>query len=471
MASNTQDPDLLTAAVLFILFGLAGVGLLAVTWNHRKTIQFQIKIFLCAFSLRFLTSIVIYQFGLVDILKDEDGSGWVVGASLYKEWARRGVGIFDLPARLAEAFSGHHRGYGYMVGALFYMTDAPHRLPAAVLNCFIGGLTVVVVYRIAASLFSEWVAARVAWWTCLLPSMLIWSAQTLKEPIVIFLETIVLYGCVRLKVRGFSVRHIAACGLAIILVLPFRFYAAYVAGAAVALALVIPQFGKRKLSVGSAVGVAACILPIVMMSGVLVSSEAQFERFNLQRIEKFRQDVAVGAGSGVTASYDLNSPIGLAAATVVGGSYLMLAPFPWQVGGGSMRMILTTPELIVWWWVFLVGVLPGIWHAIRNRFNEIQPLLFFLLGLGVLYSLMFGNVGLAYRQRAQLLPWLLIFAMVGLERRRLSRLTKGSPRTAAQLSPRNDAIIDQTSRPVIGMPQIVRPFRERQRPQLPDAIP
>src|SRR5215813_2632814 len=471
MSSTAQDPDLFTGIVLFVVFAVLGSGLLSLTWNHRKTLQFQIKLFVCAFSLRFLASIVIYQFGLVEILKDEDGSGWVAGANLYKEWVRKGVGLFDFPARLAEAFSGHHRGYGYMLGALFYMTDAPHRLPAAVLNCFIGGLTVVMVYRIAASLFTEWVATRVAWWTCLLPSMLIWSAQTLKEPSVIFLETIVLYGCVRLKVRGFSVRHIIACGLAIILVLPFRFYAAYVAGAAVTLALVIPNFGKRKLSVGSAIGVAACILPVVMMSGVLVSSEAQVERFDLKRIEKFRQDIAVGAGSGVTASYDLNSPAGLAAATLVGGSYLMLAPFPWQLGGGSVRMVLTTPELIVWWWVFFVGVLPGLWHAIRTRFNEIQPLLFFLIGLGVLYSLMFGNVGLAYRQRAQLLPWLLIFAMVGLEQRSLRRLAKKQPRPVARPAPQKAAIIDQGSRPVIAMPQVVRPFQECPRPQLPDAVP
>ena len=41
---------------------------------------------------------------------------------------------------------------------------------------------------------------------------------------------------------------------------------------------------------------------------------------------------------------------------------------------------------------------------------------------------MFGNVGLIVRQRAQLLPWLLIFAMAGLEQRALWRRDK---RTAA----------------------------------------
>ena len=59
-----------------------------------------------------------------------------------------------------------------------------------------------------------------------------------------------------------------------------------------------------------------------------------------------------------------------------------------------------------------------------------QPLLIFTTGLGLLYSLLFANVGLIVRQRAQLLPWLLIFAMVGLEqhfqRRRLKQQAKAA---------------------------------------------
>ena len=81
---------------------------------------------------------------------------------------------------------------------------------AAVLNCFFGALTVVFAYRIARTLFSEWVAIRVGWWTCLLPSLIVWSGQTVKEPAVIFLETLALYGCVNLsKFRFFR----SACGV------------------------------------------------------------------------------------------------------------------------------------------------------------------------------------------------------------------------------------------------------------------
>jgi len=282
-------------------------------------------------------------------------------------------------------------------------------------------------------MFSEKVAVRVGWFTCVLPSMLIWSAQTLKEPVVILLETVVLYGCVRLKAEGFSLRHILMCAAAIVLVIPFRFYAAYIAAAAVALSLVIPQIDKRKISIASALGLAAIILPIVTMSGVLVRSEAEFERFDIKRIERFRKDVAVGSGSGVKSSYDLRTPVGFGMATAVGGAHLLLAPFPWELGGGSVRMALTLPELLVWWWLFAVGVVPGIWHALKTNFNEIQPLIFFLFGLGLLYSMMFGNIGLVYRQRAQLLPWLLIFAMVGLEQRALKRGAAKSKQSSAEV--------------------------------------
>jgi hypothetical protein len=40
----------------------------------------------------------------------------------------------------------------------------------------------------------------------------------------------------------------------------------------------------------------------------------------------------------------------------------------------------------------------------------------FLLILGGIYSLTFGNVGTAYRQRAQLMPYLLVFAAMRVER-------------------------------------------------------
>jgi len=432
-SSALEDPDLFSGIVLFIMLATLGSVALFATLNHRQTLRFQLQLFLCALAIRFALSIAIYLFGLIDVIGDEDASGWLRGVDFRRSWLRQGVNLLQLPVVLLGAFSEQHRGYYYLLGSFFYLTDTPTRLPAAALNCFFGALTVVFTYRIARALFSPWVAKRVGWLVCLFPSMIIWSAQTIKEPVVILLETAALYGCVHLRCLGFSLRHIFLCGLTILLLIPFRSYAGFIVAATVVLVLALPRFGERKLTLSSALGVIMLIVPLVVLSGVLVRQEVQLESFDLKYIESFRHFTSVGTSSAFGSDYDLQSPAGFSAALAVGAAHLMLAPFPWQLGFGSLRMLLTGPELIVWWWLFFVGVLPGLWHAIRNRFNDVQPLLLFLTGLGLLYSLMSGNVGLVYRQRAQLLPWLLIFAAVGLEQRALRQFAKKRARIGDQM--------------------------------------
>lgn len=416
-----QDNDWPFALVLLVVFAGLGVGLLLLTRRHRESLPLQIKLFITALCVRFVAALTIYEFGLVKVLGDEDSSGWTAGIVQMQQWVQRHVGWLDLPEALAQAFYQQQQGYRYLLAALFYVTDAPARLPAATLNCFFGALTVVITFRIAESLFSPWVAVRTGWATCLFPSLVIWSAQTVKEPIVIMLEVVALYACVQLKKEGFSLRYIGICGLAILFLLPFRFYAAYLAAAAALFGLLIPQIGKRNSSVLAGAGIALLVIPLAISSGILARSEALFERFDLKYVSEYQRGVAVGQKSGVTLGYDLQTPSGFALGILVGGAHLLLAPFPWQLGGASLRMVLVLPELLVWWWLFFFGVLPGTWLAVRRRFGELQALFIFSGGLGLLYSLLFGNIGLAVRQRAQLLPLLLIFALVGLERRYLQR--------------------------------------------------
>ena len=409
--------------MLLILLALFGSVSLFLTRNHRDTIQTQIALFLLALATRFAFSVWVYQFGLATILHDEDASGWALGIPLERLWSQQRLSLIDLPYTLLGAFQGEHYGYRYMLAALFYVINSPTRMVAAALNCFFGGLTVVFTYRVARTMFSEWVATRVGWCTCLLPSLIVWSAQTLKEPVVIFLETLALYGCVNLKRSGFSARYVALCAATTILLIPFRFYVAYVAAGAIVFSLLLPQLARRRTSVGSALALVVVLSLLLVVSGLLVRHESRFDRFDAKFISTYRHGLAIGAGSGVETNYDLHTSQGFAVATITGGVYLLLAPFPWELGG-SLRKLLTTPELFLWWWMVVFGLLPGLWYTIRKRFSDVQPLLFFVVGLALLYSATFGNVGLAYRQRAQLLPWLVIITMAGLERRELRKLAR-----------------------------------------------
>ncbi|HEY8460755.1 MAG TPA: hypothetical protein VIM99_10265, partial [Blastocatellia bacterium] len=177
----------------------------------------------------------------------------------------------------------------------------------------------------------------------------------------------------------------------------------------------------------AAAAIAALVLPLTVSSGYMARYDIHVEAYSqMKGIETFKRNIAVRSGSGVENKYDLNSPTGLAMAIAIGGAHLLLAPFPWQLGGASLRMLLTTPELVVWWWLVFMGLIPGFRHVCKTRLADAQPMLFFILGLGLLYSMMFGNIGLIFRQRAQLLPWLLIIAVVGLEQRAIRKFLKRS---------------------------------------------
>jgi 4-amino-4-deoxy-L-arabinose transferase-like glycosyltransferase len=417
------NTGLLQAVIIIAILGFSGAQLIALTAREDADKQFELRLFLAALGLRFLASLAIYELGFVDVIKDEDGTAWLTGALVYQDWVRRDLSIFNLPYEWTRAFleTLGTLGYPYLVGTVFYLTDLPARLPAAAINNVCGAATAVVVYRAAALHFSRWVAVRAAWWTCVMPSLIVWSAQTLKEPVVIFFEALSIYSCLRLRKRGFSVTGVLLCIFPLLLLVAFRAYAAYIAGAVVIVSLLIPRIEKRHCTSMSGLAVAGILALTLLGTGMLAEHLTSMEEFDLTRIQQIRDYTARNTGSGVPLDYDLKTPSGFAMSVFVGGTNLLLAPFPWQLGGASLRMMLTVPDVVIWWLLMFGGCLQGLAWSLRRRPYEMMPILLFLTAMSVLYSITFSNVGLAYRYRATLMPWLLIFAMVGFERRGLKR--------------------------------------------------
>src|SRR5262245_3285295 len=310
--NGQPNNDLLSGVVFLLIFAGLGSFLLTLTRKHGQTRREQIKLFLCALGVRFAASVVVYEQGLVKVLGDEDSSGWVFGLALSEGWGRQRLGLLSLPEIWAGAYAEQHLGFQYLSGLFFFITGTSARMPLAAMNCFFGALTALLIYRTAITLFSRWTAVRAGWIACFFPSLIIWAAQTLKEPVVIFLEALALYACVNLKLSGFSVKYVLLCAAAIVLLPPFRFYAAYLTAAVAMMALVIPRLGKGKSSLHSALLVAALVAPLVISSGYLARNEALVEKYtHLKAIETFKSNVAKGYGSGIENSYDLNSAPGL----------------------------------------------------------------------------------------------------------------------------------------------------------------
>jgi hypothetical protein len=234
---------------------------------------------------------------------------------------------------------------------------------------------------------------------------------------------LILYAVIRLR-EAFSVRHLVYALIGVLFVSTMRFYVAYLALAVMAGALLIPRARMSHRAFLGGLVLIAVAIPLLATLGFLDGTRERVQTFDLKFVEHYRNVTSLGpgAGSGVRTNFDVKTPTGAVLATLFGLVHLLMAPFPWQLGRASLKMLLTIPELLIWWWLFARGVVPGLMHAVRHRFSAIQPLLLFLVPLSLLYGIMFANLGLVFRQRAQLLPFYLIFAALGLVLRRRHRV-------------------------------------------------
>jgi hypothetical protein len=145
--------------------------------------------------------------------------------------------------------------------------------------------------------------------------------------------------------------------------------------------------------------------------GVSRYATQQFDVYgSFQQLQRMRTDASQSAISGFGQDVDVSTTAGAFSAIPLGLSYLILAPFPWQMA--SVRQLITLPEMLLWW-----GSLPflvlGLWFAIKYKLREVAPILIFTTLLTLTYSILQGNVGTAYRQRAQLLIFYFVFVAVG----------------------------------------------------------
>jgi hypothetical protein len=308
--------------------------------------------------------------------------------------------------------SGEGSGWGmvYLV-AVVYGLVGRNMLAVQMMNSVIGAATAVVIYLCAHQVFQNSRVARIAGIAvAFYPSLVLWSAQGLKDGPIVFLLALAILCTLKLGEK-LTLKYIIILGCSLVALFALRFYVLYMIGVAIAGAFII---GMQEVTAKSfARQFTAVILLGLALTyvGVTRSAGLQYERYgNLERLQRSRLDLARAAESGFGRDVDVSSTSGALSTIPVGVLYLLFAPFPWQVT--SLRQSITLPEMVVWWASFPLLVL-GLWFSIRYRLRKISPILIFTVMLTLAYSVFQGNVGTAYRQRAQLLVFYFIFVAVG----------------------------------------------------------
>ena len=153
----------------------------------------------------------------------------------------------------------------------------------------------------------------------------------------------------------------------------------------------------------------------------------------LAELDMRRADSARRAVSGYLREERIDTPQRVLQYLPFGLLHFLTVPFPWQIGG--LRQNLVIPENAFWLLLYpLIAV--GIIRAFRVNSSGTMFLLLMTGGMSLIYALISGNVGVAYRMRAQV--WLLWapFAAWGWEVWRARRRRVTEARRSARLAVR-----------------------------------
>lgn len=408
--------------------GIVGVGIITVSTLLIFTLlkrdedkEFLRRIYLIALLCRVTFAALIFYFGSYAYFGGDADTYDFNGYGLLRIFFGEAFDSYTVEQALNMRGSGW--GMNWFVAFLYFFFGRSIFATMAV-ECVVGAATALLIYYVAIEIYNNSRVARLtAYLVALFPAMIVWSAQALKDGLIVFLLVLTML-CVNRLQRQYNFLYTLLLIFSLFGILSLRFYIFYIVAIAVTGSFLIGTSNEwretlRRLTAFVIVG------GVLVYVGALSNAGAEIEQYgNLEAIQRSREDLARSAESGFGRELDVSTTEGAAVALPVGFTYLMLAPFPWQVN--SLRQALAAPESVVWW-CLLPFLFSGLWYTVRTRWRQAIPILIFTILLTVAYSLFQGNVGTAYRQRTQIQVFFFIFIAVGLvimrERRENKRQT------------------------------------------------
>ncbi len=398
---------------LAVLFGafctLIAIFLINKNFESEEKI-FLRTLFIVALLLRVGLAAVTYIFGLQEFFGGDSLTYDNAGYALYNSWFGYSSETNEYYLGYATRATGSGFGMSYLVAAIYSLVGR-NPLATQFFNSVLGAATAVLIYVCAKNIFkNSRVAKTAAIFVGVFPSLVLWSSQGLKDGIICFLLALAINQLFSLQ-KQFNIGSVVLLLTALIGIYTLRFYIFF----AFTVAILGSFFLSSKKSVTT---IARQVIVLIVITlgltylGVLRNAQNNLERYgNLENLQNSRLDQVRSAESGFGEDIDVSTPTGAIQALPIGFVYLLLAPFPWQVS--NFRQAITLPEVFIWW-SLIPFLITGIWYVLKNKFRDSVAIILLTLLLTISYSIFQGNVGTAYRMRAQMQIFYFIFIAVGL---------------------------------------------------------
>ncbi len=388
--------------VLLIGGSLLGLTVLSLSWiAWDRAGKFLMALVLYALAVRLVLFGVLRATVGTYLFAPDQLTYEIVGMEVLGSWTQG----LPLPR---HASGGLQAGYYLFNGFVFGLFGEARAAPA-MFNVFMGAWTPVVVYATVVRVVrrNHGVARLAALFVAFFPSLVLWSVLNVREAPTILAIALVVYGATRVQ-EHLDLWGVATLLLGSVVLAASREYLMVLVCGASATGLLVGRGRAPALSVLSGIGMLFLLTVVLQTSGVggtLVNEPS------LERIQALRADLAIGAASAYGQEYDVSTTGGALAFLPVGFAHFLFAPFPWAIT--SVLQVVTLPETLLWYGLFPF-VVRGVYLGLRYDPRSLSVLLSVLFVVVLGYSLVEGNVGTAFRHRAQLLPLLFIFVAVGL---------------------------------------------------------
>jgi len=400
----TAFPDS-PAGILMLVLGSAVV--VSIIRHYHRENSFLIQVFILALIVRVLFGTIVHVFELRDFFGSDALAYDANGLRLVELWLGT-ASPSDFLSQIASSTSRPGWGINYLTGFIYFIIGQ-NILAAQFFCAVIGAATAPLVYLCSYKIFqNQRVGKMSALLVALCPGFIIWSSQLLKDGLIIFLLVLAMTMVLQLQ-KKFNYAAVAVLIFSLFGILSLRFYIFYIVGIAVAGSFIVGSQSSVKAILR---GFVALVIVGTALSylGVLETAGTDFEKYgSLERVQLSRQDLS-HTDSGFAENTDVSTTQGALTALPIGFVFLMFAPFPWQVS--NFRQAITLPEILMWW-ASIPLLVSGLWYTVKNRLRQAIPVLIFTFLLTIAYSIFQGNVGTAYRQRAQIQVFLFIFIAVG----------------------------------------------------------
>ncbi len=395
---------LLALVVVGVLAVVATTEVLIGRFDDPEAVRLVRRWALASLGVHLAFGLLVVNIGTLTTFLGPDARTYdTVATQIAAHWSH-GVAMPSLPAG--------KEGYYYVLAGVYWIFG--HSTWAGVaLNAMLAALLVPVVTDTTWRLFGRPAARYATAIVVVVPGIVLWTSQLLKEAAFVFLVAVAANCAVRL-VHRYSAGPLLVLAVVLPVLLTFRSQLGVAVGVGIFAGIVL---GRGEVAGGLVGGLLVAALAAGVVSlGVGSSGYDKALSANLRQANSARQGLAVAA-SGYASQTDISTTSRAVTFLPQGLVTVAVGPFPWQLDGA--RQLVAIPDILVWW--VLAAAFWWGQRAARQRGRQWLVLFMPSVAVAAVLALIIGNFGTVVRERMQLLVLLAPIMALGLAERRVLR--------------------------------------------------